>query len=103
MTFTIRLSGGAHSVDIDGDTPILWMLRDEFGLTGQNYGRGIAQRGACCFPRRQALALVLAGQLFQQAPISRTYDGGVERMPCTIKVNSRGEKQAPGSWAGRQS
>ena len=47
MTFTIRVSGGTHSVDIDGDTPILWVVRDEFGLTGTKYGCGIAQCGAC--------------------------------------------------------
>ena len=47
MTFTIRVSGGTHSVDIDGDTPILWVVRDEFGLTGTKYGCGMSLCGAC--------------------------------------------------------
>ena len=34
-------------VDVDGDTPLLWVLRDVLGLTGTKYGCGIAQCGAC--------------------------------------------------------
>jgi isoquinoline 1-oxidoreductase alpha subunit len=45
----IRLSinGKTHEVDIDPNTPLLWVLRDQFGLTGAKYGCGIAQCGAC--------------------------------------------------------
>jgi isoquinoline 1-oxidoreductase alpha subunit len=34
MTFTIKVNGNAHSVDVDGDTPLLWVLRDVLGMTG---------------------------------------------------------------------
>src|SRR5260370_157651 len=37
----------AHDVDVDPDTPLLWVLRDSIGLTGTKYGCGIAQCGAC--------------------------------------------------------
>ena len=47
MAFTIRVNGGAHRVDVDGDTPLLWVLRDAIGLTGTKYGCGVAQCGAC--------------------------------------------------------
>lgn len=41
------LNGKAASVDVDQDTPLLWVLRDTLGLTGTKYGCGIAQCGAC--------------------------------------------------------
>jgi len=45
MALTMRLNGKSHSVDVDGDTPLLWVLRDTIGLTGTKFGCGIA---ACC-------------------------------------------------------
>jgi isoquinoline 1-oxidoreductase alpha subunit len=47
MTITIDVNGTAHSVDADGDTPLLWVLRDILGMTGTKFGCGIAQCGAC--------------------------------------------------------
>ena len=47
MAFTIKVNGGLHNVDVTGDTPLLWMLRDVLGMTGTKYGCGIAQCGAC--------------------------------------------------------
>jgi isoquinoline 1-oxidoreductase subunit alpha len=47
MAFTINLNGGAHSVDVDGDTPLLWVLRDVLGMTGTKFGCGMALCGAC--------------------------------------------------------
>jgi isoquinoline 1-oxidoreductase alpha subunit len=47
MAFTIRVNGGLHNVDVTGDTPLLWVLRDVLGMTGTKYGCGIAQCGAC--------------------------------------------------------
>jgi isoquinoline 1-oxidoreductase alpha subunit len=44
---TIRVNGSARTFDADGDVPLLWVLRDELGLTGTKYGCGIAQCGAC--------------------------------------------------------
>src|SRR5688572_11076933 len=44
---TITVNGLRHQVDVDPDTPLLWVLRDAIGLTGTKYGCGIAQCGAC--------------------------------------------------------
>src|SRR5262245_6176918 len=41
------INGHAQQVDVDPDTPLLWVLRDNLGLTGTRYGCGIAQCGAC--------------------------------------------------------
>ncbi len=45
--FNINVNGVDHSVDVDDDTPILWVLRDTLNLVGTKYGCGIAQCGAC--------------------------------------------------------
>ena len=44
---TITINGAARSVDVEPDTPLLWVLRDTLGLTGTKFGCGIAQCGAC--------------------------------------------------------
>ena len=44
---TLTINGKAIMVDVDPDTPLLWVLRDELKLTGTKYGCGIAQCGAC--------------------------------------------------------
>jgi isoquinoline 1-oxidoreductase subunit alpha len=47
MSFPVKVNGNTHTVDVDGGTPLLWVLRDVLGLTGTKYGCGIAQCGAC--------------------------------------------------------
>src|ERR1700736_170886 len=47
MPFTIKVNGTPHSVDVDGDTPLLWVLRDVLGMTGTKFGCGAALCGAC--------------------------------------------------------
>jgi isoquinoline 1-oxidoreductase alpha subunit len=47
MAFTIRVNGKPHRVDVDGDTPLLWVLRDVLGMTGTKFGCGMALCGAC--------------------------------------------------------
>src|SRR5262249_15951506 len=43
----LNVNGKTHQVDVDPNTPLLWVLRDAIGLTGTKYGCGIAQCGAC--------------------------------------------------------
>jgi isoquinoline 1-oxidoreductase alpha subunit len=47
MAYTIKVNGVDHTVDVDGDTPLLWVLRDVLGMTGTKFGCGIALCGAC--------------------------------------------------------
>lgn len=47
MPVTVTVNGQKHAVTVDEDTPLLWVLRDEIGLTGTKFGCGIAQCGAC--------------------------------------------------------
>src|ERR1700694_3129445 len=43
----LNINGQTHQIDVEPDTPLLWVLRDTIGLTGTKYGCGIAQCGAC--------------------------------------------------------
>jgi isoquinoline 1-oxidoreductase alpha subunit len=44
---TLNINGKPHKIDLPADTPLLWTLRDELGLTGTKYGCGISACGAC--------------------------------------------------------
>ncbi len=44
---TLNVNGTVHEVEVDPDTPLLWVLRDELKLTGTKFGCGMAQCGAC--------------------------------------------------------
>jgi isoquinoline 1-oxidoreductase alpha subunit len=63
MPFNLKVNGQDHAVDVDADTPLLWAIRDEIGLTGTKFGCGIAQCGACTVlvdgaPRRSCVTPV---------------------------------------------
>jgi isoquinoline 1-oxidoreductase alpha subunit len=47
MPFTLKINGKTSTVDVPGDMPLLWVLRDVLDLKGTKYGCGIAQCGAC--------------------------------------------------------
>ena len=47
MAFTLNINGTPHEVDVDGDVPVLWVLRDVLGMTGTKFGCGQALCGAC--------------------------------------------------------
>jgi isoquinoline 1-oxidoreductase subunit alpha len=51
MAFTIKVNGTERRVDVDGDIPLLWVLRDVLGLTGTKFGCGMALCGACTVHR----------------------------------------------------
>ena len=47
MTITLTVNGASHVLELDPDTPLLWVLRDHLGLTGTKFGCGAALCGAC--------------------------------------------------------
>ena len=47
MQYTITVNGAPQRVDVDGETPLLWVLRDSLDLKGTKFGCGAAQCGAC--------------------------------------------------------
>jgi isoquinoline 1-oxidoreductase subunit alpha len=65
MAITLNVNGQRRDVDADPDTPLLWIVREDLGLTGTKYGCGIAQCGACTVhvdgePKRSCSAPVSA-------------------------------------------
>jgi isoquinoline 1-oxidoreductase alpha subunit len=71
MSFTIRVNGQRHQLDVDPEMPLLWVLRDVLGLTGTKYGCGQALCGAC--------TVHLNGQVIRSCvtPVRRVADGNV--------------------------
>src|SRR5438034_2805437 len=47
MPVTLNVNGQNREVDVDPATPLLWVVREDLGLTGTKYGCGVAQCGAC--------------------------------------------------------
>ena len=47
MKFRIKVNGKIHNVDVDPQKPLLWVLREDIGLTGTKYGCGIGMCGSC--------------------------------------------------------
>jgi len=47
MAVSINVNGQTREVDVDPETPLLWVIREDLGLTGTKYGCGVAQCGAC--------------------------------------------------------
>jgi isoquinoline 1-oxidoreductase subunit alpha len=47
MSLSVKVNGSKHSIDVDDDTPLLWVLRDVLGMTGTKFGCGKALCGAC--------------------------------------------------------
>jgi isoquinoline 1-oxidoreductase alpha subunit len=45
--FVLKVNGTEHTIDVEADTPLLWVLRDELGLTGSKFGCGMGVCGAC--------------------------------------------------------
>ena len=63
MSVTFNVNNEERTVDVDPDTPLLWVLRDELRLTGSKFGCGVAQCGACTVhvngqPRRSCITPV---------------------------------------------
>jgi len=47
MAVRLKVNGVVHALDVEDEAPLLWVIRDEIGLTGTKFGCGIAQCGAC--------------------------------------------------------
>ena len=89
MSVTLNINGTRREFDGDPDTPLLWVIRDELGLTGTKYGCGIAQCGAC--------TVHVDGQTLRScsAPVSAV----ANRTITTIEgLSSRAAKAVQKAW-----
>ena len=79
MAFTLKINGTPHEVDVDGDTPLLWVLRDVLGMTGTKFGCGQALCGACTVhldgqPQRDRILYALLLQLMSASLAEKSGD-----------------------------
>ncbi len=70
--YTLTVNGTRHTVDVDADTPLLWVLRDELGLTGTKYSCGVGICGSC--------AVIVNGSLERSCVVPVSAVDGAEVM-----------------------
>ncbi len=86
---SLNVNGHAHKVEADPETPLLWVIRDDIGLTGTKFGCGVAQCGAC--------TVHLDGQPARSCVTPATAVGG--RKVTTIEgLHSRAAKAVQKAW-----
>lgn len=81
----LRINNTMHEVDADPDTPLLWVIRDDLGMTGTKYGCGLAQCGAC--------SVLIDGEIVRSCvtPIQSVADRSVTTIEA-IEADPVGEK-----------
>ena len=86
---SLNVNGHSHRVDADPQTPLLWVLRDEIGLTGTKFGCGVAQCGAC--------TVHVDGQAMRScvAPVSAI---GARKVTTIEGLSSRAAKAVQKAW-----
>ena len=68
---TLNINGKMREVAVESDTPLLWVIREEVGLTGTKYGCGVAQCGACSIHLNGAVARSCSIQVGSVKPTDR--------------------------------
>ncbi len=89
--FTLRLNGTERMLDVDGDTPLLWVLRDDLGLTGTKFGCGAAlpQCGYCQSGQLiSAIALLKAIRKPSDRDIDLAMNGNLCRCATYVRIRA---------------
>ncbi len=91
---TLTINGTRHDVDVEGDTPLLFVLRDTLGLTGTKYGCGIGQCGAC--------TVILDGQATRSCQIPAESVGNAKITTIEAIGQDAVGKRVVEAWVGVQ-
>jgi isoquinoline 1-oxidoreductase alpha subunit len=91
---TLTINGARHDVDVEGDTPLLFVLRDTLGLTGTKYGCGIGQCGAC--------TVILDGQATRSCQIPTESVGNAKITTIEAIGQDAVGKRVVEAWVGVQ-
>lgn len=91
---TLTINGTRHDVDVEGDTPLLFVLRDTLGLTGTKYGCGIGQYGAC--------TVILDGQATRSCQIPAESVGNAKITTIEAIGQDAVGKRVVEAWVGVQ-
>lgn len=90
----LSVNGKSHSLNVDPDTPLLWVIRDHVGLTGTKYGCGVAQCGSC--------TVLLDGQAVRSCsvPVSAVQGKKIETVESLAKGGKLSKVQQ--AWVDHQ-
>ncbi|WP_297506731.1 (2Fe-2S)-binding protein [uncultured Caulobacter sp.] len=88
MAFTLTVNGQTRTADVDGDTPLLWVLRDTLGLVGAKFGCGAALCGACTVHLDGAPARACVTPISRVGTRAVTTIEGVGKTPVGAKVQA---------------
>ena len=89
MAIRLTVNGREHEVDVDPDTPLLWVLRDELKLTGTKFGCGIAQCGYCQSGQvMSAVALLSENPSPGEQDIARGMAGNICRCAAYVRIRA---------------
>jgi isoquinoline 1-oxidoreductase alpha subunit len=86
MHYTLHVNGQVHSVDVDSDTPLLWVLRDEIDLKGTKFGCGTGLCGACTVHLDAAPVLSCLKSISEVGNASVTTIEGIGETPIGARV-----------------
>lgn len=86
MQYALRINGSTHRVDVDEDTPLLWVLRDEINLKGTKFGCGVGLCGACTVHLDGAPARACQTPVSQVGTAAVTTIEGVGATPFGARV-----------------
>ena len=87
--YALTVNGRRRSIDADPDTPLLWVLRDELGLTGTKYGCGVGQCGAC--------TVHLDGVAMRSCVVAIS-SLGAQKVTTIEALSSRGDHPVQRAW-----
>jgi len=87
MEISLNVNGATRTVDVDADTPLLWVIRESLGLTGTKFGCGIAACGACILmaPRRVPARFQLQRCRTSRSPPSKGWRLPNNSMQCKLR------------------
>ena len=90
----LTINGKSHALNVDPDTPLLWVIRDHVGLTGTKYGCGVAQCGSC--------TVLLDGQAVRSCsvPVSAVQGKKIETVESLAKGGKLSKVQQ--AWVDHQ-
>ncbi len=86
---SLQVNGTSHQVDVDDDTPLLWALRDNLGLTGTKFGCGIGACGACT---------VHVDGVATRSCVTSVAQVGVKKVTTIEGLTSRRERAVQQAW-----
>lgn len=91
-TFNIKVNGASRKVNVDEDTPMLWVLRDELDLVGTKFGCGIAQCGACTIHLNETAVRSC------QLPVAAVGDGEITTIEGLSEKAEKAEHAVQQAW-----